>query len=419
MLPRHASLIPLRIPIFASRGTVKGNTKMTPTKGTTATRVIFDTDAGVDDILALTFLLSLPLESGVILEAVTVSYGIAHQVPGVRNVLGTLSVAGRSDVPVYVGRDSPLTEGATPFPKYWREASDGLSGIIFGDRTSLTNPPEEEGGAIDIGSRIESTSAEDYLRARLGDVGGEPVTLLATGAMTTLAQVLGPSGVDGGGGDDESSSDVVSLPALLRIVIMGGAWFFSLSLPSLSLSFALSFASTMAVDSGRQALRETQKGLSAEVPPPPPPPKMSPIQILYLILFLGSCGFLCPKPLFILPIQKKKEQRTDRRSIRICLFLSFSFFVLIMLLVPLFRSLHINISGFPCVFRSWPFFANPIYFRRVRCPRKYPPRARTGNGNEQGRMELLRRPFSCAYRADLGDLPRASCAVGRHRRGAP
>ena len=70
-----------------------------------AKRVIFDTDPGVDDAMALLFLLRSPeLE----LEAVTTVYGNVDVEQTTRNALIVLDVAGRADVPVARGADRPL-----------------------------------------------------------------------------------------------------------------------------------------------------------------------------------------------------------------------------------------------------------------------------------------------------------------------
>ena len=64
-------------------------------------RVIFDTDPGVDDAMALFFLLQSPeLE----LEAVTTVFGNVDVEQTTRNALILLDVAGRADIPVARGR---------------------------------------------------------------------------------------------------------------------------------------------------------------------------------------------------------------------------------------------------------------------------------------------------------------------------
>ena len=63
--------------------------------------VIIDTDAGADDLMAIAFLLSRP---DIHVEAITIVNGMAHVPAGGRNVLRLLALAGRSDIPVYLGK---------------------------------------------------------------------------------------------------------------------------------------------------------------------------------------------------------------------------------------------------------------------------------------------------------------------------
>lgn len=68
-------------------------------------RVIFDTDPGVDDTMALFFLLRAPeLE----LEAVTTVFGNVDVAQTTRNAIIGLDIAGRADIPVARGADRPL-----------------------------------------------------------------------------------------------------------------------------------------------------------------------------------------------------------------------------------------------------------------------------------------------------------------------
>ena len=68
-------------------------------------RVIFDTDPGVDDAMALFFLLRSPELQ---LDAVTTVFGNVDTDQATRNALILLDVAGRPDVPVARGADRPL-----------------------------------------------------------------------------------------------------------------------------------------------------------------------------------------------------------------------------------------------------------------------------------------------------------------------
>jgi pyrimidine-specific ribonucleoside hydrolase len=131
--------------------------------------VIIDTDAGGDDLMAIAFLLSRP---EIHVEAITVVNGEAHVQAGGRNILRLLELAGRRDVPVFLGRDTPLT-GNAEFPAEWRRVSDELPGVTLPDPTRV----------------IESQSAPEYLAKRLADA-AHPVQVLATGPLTNLAEAL-------------------------------------------------------------------------------------------------------------------------------------------------------------------------------------------------------------------------------------
>src|SRR5262245_65256011 len=78
--------------------------------------IIIDTDAGSDDLLAIAFLLSHPT---VRIEAVTIANGLAHVDAGARNLVRLLDLAGRTNVPVFAGRPTPL-RGNAEFPAEWR-----------------------------------------------------------------------------------------------------------------------------------------------------------------------------------------------------------------------------------------------------------------------------------------------------------
>lgn len=150
--------------------------------------VVVDTDAGADDLMAIAFLLASP---AVRVEAVCVGVGLAHVPAGAANVLRLLELAGRGDVPVYMGRGTPLAP-AREFPAEWRRVSDALPGVTL---PRARRAPE-------------SRPARDYLAGRLRDA-RRPVDVLALGGLTNVAEAL-----DAGPG---------AARALRRLVIMGGA----------------------------------------------------------------------------------------------------------------------------------------------------------------------------------------------------
>jgi pyrimidine-specific ribonucleoside hydrolase len=143
--------------------------------------LIIDTDAGTDDLLAISYLLSRP---DVHMEAITVVSGVANVHPGASNILRLLDAAGRNDVRVYEG-DTRTPEGGHAFPAEWRKLADDLNGVNL-PRTSHKPEPQR---------------AEAFLKTRIE----RPCEILALGPLTNLAAALGPKN------------------AVSRLVIMGGA----------------------------------------------------------------------------------------------------------------------------------------------------------------------------------------------------
>lgn len=132
--------------------------------------VIIDTDAGSDDVMAVSLLLAHP---GAHIDAVTVVNGMAHVEAGVRNMGRLLDLAGRRDVPVFAGRDRPL-RGDHEFPAEWRKISDDLPGVVF-------LPPASR--------KQETKPASDYLVEHLRNA-REPVEILALGPLSNIAEAL-------------------------------------------------------------------------------------------------------------------------------------------------------------------------------------------------------------------------------------
>ena len=163
-----------------------------------AVHVIVDTDAGADDLMAIAFLLS---RGDVRVEAITVVNGVAHVKPGAQNILRLLALAGHSEIPVYAGRERPLT-GSAEFPAAWREAADTLPGVTL---------PRAAGA-------LQSEPAAQFLAKRFADtlhsvrahrVRGQRVRLLALGPLTNIASAL----------------DLTATPpkGVSEMVVMGGA----------------------------------------------------------------------------------------------------------------------------------------------------------------------------------------------------
>lgn len=127
--------------------------------------LIIDTDAGSDDLMAISFLLAHP---SVHIEAITVADGLAHVDAGARNLARLLELSGRTNIPVFAGRRTPL-RGSAEFPAEWRKISDELPGVTL---PAASRPPEPR-------------KAADYLAGRK-----RPLRILALGPLTNLAEAL-------------------------------------------------------------------------------------------------------------------------------------------------------------------------------------------------------------------------------------
>ena len=145
---------------------------------------IVDTDAGPDDIMALAYFLA---RGDIDIEAITVSYGLAHGPAGAANLARVVALCER-DIPVYIGKEG----GGPAFPDRWRVLSDTLPGVDLPQRYRLP----------------ESKPAAAFLAERLADV-GRPVRMLALGALNNLAAVC-------------SAGEAPA--ALTDLVMMGGAF---------------------------------------------------------------------------------------------------------------------------------------------------------------------------------------------------
>jgi len=153
-------------------------------------QVVVDTDAGTDDLMAISYLLA---GAEVSLKAITVVNGLAHAEQGARNILRLLELAGRTEIPVFVGETHPLA-GNAAFPEEWRRLSDNLPDVTL---------PQS-------GRSPEKQSAVEYLAKEMRLAGGGPsLRILALGPLTNIARALEayPSRVRG----------------IRSIVIMGGA----------------------------------------------------------------------------------------------------------------------------------------------------------------------------------------------------
>jgi len=151
--------------------------------------VVIDTDMAADDWLAILYLL---MRSDVNILAITVTgAGEAHCAPGTRHALDLAALAGRPEIPVSCGRETPLA-GHHTFPTEWRTRVDDLLGLSL---------PENPGSAA-------TESAADMM-SRVIQTSPHPVHLLVLGPLTNVGEVL--------------SADPSLVENLSMITIMGGA----------------------------------------------------------------------------------------------------------------------------------------------------------------------------------------------------
>ncbi len=129
--------------------------------------IIIDTDAGIDDIVALALSARSP-ELRVV--AVTTSYGNATLGATTRNAREALRLAGAPQIPVCPGSDRPLVRPLETAPETHGESGVGYAPI----------PPERA---------EDRTTDPAVLLAVLSQVDG-PVTLVTLGPLTNLAHAL-------------------------------------------------------------------------------------------------------------------------------------------------------------------------------------------------------------------------------------
>ncbi len=137
--------------------------------GQTPTPVIVDDDGSPDGVIALLYFLRSPLFD---VQAVTISCGEAHPELFAPHIQQLLVGLGRADVPVGVGRATPL-EGNNAFPDPWRQASDDFWGIAY---------PQASGS-------LEPVPAAELIVETLNN-STQPVMVFVSGNHTNLAEAL-------------------------------------------------------------------------------------------------------------------------------------------------------------------------------------------------------------------------------------
>jgi pyrimidine-specific ribonucleoside hydrolase len=130
--------------------------------------VILDVDPGIDDALAILLAVRSP-ELDV--RAVTVVFGNVELELGVSNALRILELAGRSDIPVGRGEESPLV--AEPLTAKNVHGENGLGNVTLPEPRTKPYP----GGAVRLIAETLAASPE-------------PVTLVPVGPLTNVALFL-------------------------------------------------------------------------------------------------------------------------------------------------------------------------------------------------------------------------------------
>ncbi|KTC90692.1 nucleoside hydrolase [Fluoribacter dumoffii] len=132
---------------------------------------IIDTDVGVDDELAILYLLA---QKDIDIKAITVvGTGEAHCPAGLRNVAGLLALMHHKNIPIACGTDVPM-KGTHQFPDWLRQLADNLVGAAD-LLPQVKLPPSQT--AIQL---LEST----LKKAK------EPVEILAIGPLTNLGGLV-------------------------------------------------------------------------------------------------------------------------------------------------------------------------------------------------------------------------------------
>ena len=140
-------------------------------------RLVVDTDPGVDDHMALLFLLGR--KEDVIIEAITVVFGNHQSIDVlVRNVCRLLSLCGRTDIPVYVGCGKPMLGAFT----------GQVGQRIHGDIDAIGNQFDAD-EVIDMSMVQRHENAAHFLGRISRENPGE-ITLLTLGPLTNVASAI-------------------------------------------------------------------------------------------------------------------------------------------------------------------------------------------------------------------------------------
>jgi inosine-uridine nucleoside N-ribohydrolase len=156
--------------------------------GAQATRVMIDTDPGIDDVAAI--LMGLGSQE-LQVEALTTIFGNASVTQSTVNALRLLEAAGRTDIPVYqgVGKCYNFTESTYAAQVH---GADGFGDVAW---PLPTTPPQRRHAVLEFIDRVVGAPGE--------------ITVVALGRLTNLALAI--------------SVEPQVASALRRLIVMGGA----------------------------------------------------------------------------------------------------------------------------------------------------------------------------------------------------
>ena len=150
-------------------------------------RVVLDTDPGIDDSLAILLALTSP---EIDLAGLSVTGGNCSLADGVRNALGVLAIAGRTDMPVCPGVALPLIR-----PPFTAPETHGDTGLGYARLPESPAPAAGEHGVDMIIREIMASPGQ--------------VTLVAVAPLTNVALAI--------------RKEPRIVEAVREVVIMGGA----------------------------------------------------------------------------------------------------------------------------------------------------------------------------------------------------
>lgn len=134
-----------------------------------AQKIIFDTDPGIDDAMAILFALAAPeLE----IVGLTTIFGNVHADLATQNALRLLEFAGRTDIPVAHGAHKPL-HCTFDQPADYVHGANGLGGVYLPEPTGQPDP------------RCAAQFIVDAVMSQPGEI-----TLVPVGPLTNIALAL-------------------------------------------------------------------------------------------------------------------------------------------------------------------------------------------------------------------------------------